>query len=265
MCTLHLFYQVFEDAPVLFAANRDENLDRPWREPDSLSSVPQIFGPRDLSAGGTWVGVNEAGVLVGLANHHGSLTTSPSLCSRGTIVLEALRHGSADEARRFAEWVSPVCKSYTLLLADANRAFVVDHDRQGTLTYRLLPGCHVITNARFRDPDDPRANRSLRRMGKRVRAGNTPSPEELFDFLADHEVDDPGEYPLCVHPHGSSRFGTSSASVVRIGDRGDVEGFFFAPGPPCSARFSDVTPAFEKRGAQSAECRIDELTESPRK
>jgi uncharacterized protein with NRDE domain len=252
MCTLHLFFQVFETTPVLFAATRDENLDRAWRGPELLAPLPKIYGPRDLSAGGTWLGVNEAGLLVGLANHHGTLTTVPSLCSRGLIVLEALRHANAEEARHFAEWVSPTCKSYTLLVADAHRAFVVDHNPEGTLTYRLMPGCHVITNARFRDPDDPKARRSLRRMEELAAKRALPSAEQLFAFLGDHETDSAEASPLCIHCEPSLRFGTSSASVVRIGASGRVEGFLFSPGAPCQTPFQDVTPAFAKLGTEGA-------------
>ncbi|GAB4268661.1 MAG: NRDE family protein [Deferrisomatales bacterium] len=242
MCTLHLFFHVFDDAPVVFAANRDENLDRAWRGPELLSTLPRIYGPRDLTAGGTWLGVNEAGLLVSLANHEGTLSRNPSLCSRGTIVLEALRHEHADEARAFAEWVAPTCKAYTLVIAGSDKAYVVDHGEGGTLTYRLLPGCHVITNARFRDPDDPKAKRSLRRMEALAAAPRAPSPEALFRFLADHDSDAPEATPLCIHPEPGSRFGTSSASVLRIGEKGRFQGFWFCPGPPCSTPFEDAAP-----------------------
>ncbi len=252
MCTLHLFFQVFEDAPVVFAGNRDEHLDRVWRGPETLAHVPEIYGPRDLAAGGTWVGVNEGGVLVGLANHYGTLSTGPSLCSRGTVVLETLRHTGAVEARRFAEWVAPACKAYTLLIADPERAYVVDHGTEGTFAYRLLPGCHVITNDRFRDPDDAKARRSKHRMDELVQKGGSPEIQTLFAFLADHGRDTPEATPLCIHPpeQGEAdpgrllRFGTSSASVIRVGPDRRILDFQFASGPPCVTPYADVTPHF---------------------
>jgi uncharacterized protein with NRDE domain len=253
MCTLHLFYQVFDEAPVLFVANRDENLDRAWREPAMLTEVPRIYGPRDLTGGGTWLGVNEAGLLVSLANHEGTLASGTSLCSRGTIVLETLRHGSAEEAKRFAEWVAPTCKTYTLLIADPDRAYVVDHGAEGTLTYRLMPGCHVITNARFRDPSDPKARRSIRRMEELVARGRLPTPAEAFAFLSDHHTDAPSALPLCFHSPALGRFGTSSASVVHIGPEHRVDRFYFAPGPPCSTPSADVTPVFTPNRAHGDE------------
>ena len=40
---------------MVFAANRDELLDRAWAGPRPLASDPLIFGPVDLVAGGTWL------------------------------------------------------------------------------------------------------------------------------------------------------------------------------------------------------------------
>jgi uncharacterized protein with NRDE domain len=246
MCTLHLFHRVFPDAPVLFAANRDEDLRRPWRPPARLIKEPWIYGPRDLTAGGTWLGVNRAGVLVSLANHLGTLRQgSPSLCSRGTVVMEALHHGSAREAVEYAAGAAPVCKAYTLLVADPERAYVVDHGDGGTRTHRLRPGCHVITNARFRDPGDPKARRCLERMAPLAEAG-TPDHAELFGFLADHQAATDATTPLCIHPREGSRFGTSSASVVSITPERRVDRFWFASGPPCSATPQDRTPTLSE-------------------
>ncbi len=244
MCTLHLFFQVFSEAPVLFAANRDEYLDRPWRGPGPLATTPRVYGPKDLGAGGTWLGVNEAGLVVSLANHHGTLATGGSLCSRGTVVLETLRHGSADEARRFAEWVAPACKAYTLLIADPDRAYVVDHAPGGTLAYRLLPGCHVVTNARFRDPTDAKAAASRAAMELLVARGSAPGPGDLATLLGEHRAASPDTTPLCIHPGPGDRFGTSSASAVQIDGSGRVDAFWFAPGPPCATPFADLTPSF---------------------
>jgi hypothetical protein len=189
--------------------------------------------------------VNEEGVLVTLANHEGTLLTadrSPSLCSRGTQVLEALRRGSAAEAVTYAEREAPVCKAYTLVVADPAGAYVVDRSPTGSHTYSLAPGCHVVTNARFRQPGDVKATRCLRRMETLAADGTLPSARHLAEFLSDHETDSSAVRPLCIHPKGSSRFGTSSASIVQIADDRHVERFLFAGGPPCTTEFRDVTP-----------------------
>lgn len=239
MCTLHLFFQVFSEFPVVFAVNRDELLDRPWEPPQVLSTSPVVFGPRDVLAGGTWLGVNEHGVLAGLANHFGTLSRpeTPSYCSRGAVVLDALQASSAREGAAAAERTAPACKSYTLLVADPEAAFVVQRTPSETSVFPLAAGCHAVTNAPFRHPADPKAPRVLRRMDTLASAGGAPGPAELTRLLADHDTDCPEATPVCIHPAPDSRFGTSSASAIRIRGARGVESFFFAPGPPCTTPF----------------------------
>ncbi|MFM8410648.1 MAG: NRDE family protein, partial [Alphaproteobacteria bacterium] len=52
MCTLALFSRVLPGLPLVVAANRDEFLARPTASPGLLSDAPQVFGGRDLVAGG---------------------------------------------------------------------------------------------------------------------------------------------------------------------------------------------------------------------
>ena len=249
MCTLHLFHRVFPDTPVLFAANRDEDLDRPWAPPAVLADKPWCYGPRDLTAGGTWLGVNQWGVLASLANHYGTLRGgSASLCSRGTVVLDALRHANARAAMEAAVASAPVCKSYTLLLADPEAAYVVDQSAEGTHWQPLETGCHVITNERFGDPQDAKAIRCRARMGA-LRGRPTPEPADLFTLLSDHQPAATGASPLCIHPAPGSRFGTSSASVIAIDPARKLRGFWFAPGPPCTTQARDYAPDETAKGA----------------
>ncbi len=244
MCTIHLLYKVFDDAPVLIMANRDELLDRAWSPPALLSQTPKILGPRDMVAGGTWMGVNEAGVTVGLTNHFGTLATGSSLCSRGYVVTETLRHTTALEARRFAQVMAPACKSYTLLIADPDHAFVVQNIEGDLRTYELMDGTHVLTNRRFRSPRDPKALRAHKRMKELTAdtAGELPTPVEMRHFLSDHHTYDEGDCPLCVHPPEGERFATTSSSVIAVSSQRKIVNYLFAPGQPCVTPWDDVTP-----------------------
>ena len=69
MCLLIALSRVLPDAPLLVAANRDERYDRPAEAITVLRDRgPRILGGRDQVAGGTWLAVNEHGVLAGLTN-----------------------------------------------------------------------------------------------------------------------------------------------------------------------------------------------------
>jgi len=143
VCTLVFAWQVFPDAPVVAAANRDEALDRPSTPPEVIEDSPRIVAPRDEEAGGTWIGYNEAGVFVAITNRwngrEARLEGAPrnrergaqrpanreadrreaserasgegrpasrepaGERSRGLLVRDALRQSSAEEATRLVE------------------------------------------------------------------------------------------------------------------------------------------------------------------
>ncbi len=130
--------------PVLVAANRDEARDRP-------SEPPRIWpggflAPRDVRAGGTWIGLNRSGVFAGITNRSRE-PRDPERPSRGHLVLEALGAPSARAAAArvarlgFASPQNPC----NLLIADAEDAFLLIGGE--TMTDRTLaPGTHVLTN-----------------------------------------------------------------------------------------------------------------------
>src|SRR5690349_17969999 len=96
MCTILAALGVWEETPLVIAANRDEALDRPASEPRvwPAGEVADrvVLAPRDLRAGGTWLGLNDAGLFVGITNRRAP--ADPTRRSRGDIVFEAL--GAAD-------------------------------------------------------------------------------------------------------------------------------------------------------------------------
>src|SRR5437870_4054608 len=99
MCTLAIYFQTFPDYPVVIAANRDEYLERPAVPPTNLCDHPRIVGGKDLRANGTWLGINEYGLVAGLLNRrNGEAENDPNLRSRGLLCLDVLKHRSAAEA-----------------------------------------------------------------------------------------------------------------------------------------------------------------------
>src|SRR5215831_14240695 len=96
MCTLAIYFKAFTDYPVVVAANRDEYLARPALPPTTLAETPHIVGGKDLRASGTWLGLNQHGLIAGLLNRrNGTQDNDPGLRSRGLLCLDALRHASA--------------------------------------------------------------------------------------------------------------------------------------------------------------------------
>src|SRR5436305_8441788 len=58
VCTTVVSIDPHSDVPVLLLGVRDEFSDRPWLPPDRhWPEYPELFGGRDLQAGGTWLAV----------------------------------------------------------------------------------------------------------------------------------------------------------------------------------------------------------------
>ena len=94
MCTLALYFQCFDRYPLLVAANRDEHFDRPSAPPSLLNNRPKLIAGKDLSAGGTWLGVNEFGLMAGILNrriNNGVALPATVARSPGLLCLELLQ------------------------------------------------------------------------------------------------------------------------------------------------------------------------------
>jgi uncharacterized protein with NRDE domain len=245
VCTLTLAWQAFADAPVVVAANRDEALDRPSEPPGRVSGTPGFVAPRDAEAGGTWIGVNDAGVFVGITNRWVPVDGGGER-SRGLLVWDALGATSAEEATRLVETAlrEDRYEGFNLVLADADAAVLVEWDGQARVR-NLSPGVHVVVNVgadgEFFEPERrPEAGPEQADSARRVREALWPEPGERSDawldraavVLADHD------YGVCVHDD-EGRYGTRSSSLVAVHDDGRVD-YQFAPGPPCETAYGPI-------------------------
>ena len=161
MCLVHLLLHAHPDAPLMLAGNRDEFLRRPSAPPARIAGDPAIHAGRDLEAGGSWMGANEAGILAAITNRYGGgAAPPPDALSRGEIVLGVLRHHHAEEA---AQWVAalPVerYRPFNLLFGDAAR-FYFFSSGEGGAPRTLEPGFHALSNSTLNDTSWPKVARS---------------------------------------------------------------------------------------------------------
>ena len=91
MCSVIILYRPGHDWPMLLAANRDEMHERPWVAPGRhWPDRPEIVAGQDLLAGGSWLGINDFGVVAGILNRRDTLGPQAGKRSRGELVLDAL-------------------------------------------------------------------------------------------------------------------------------------------------------------------------------
>jgi len=223
MCTFVILRRPGEEWPVLIAANRDEMIDRPWLPPARhWPDRPEVVAGQDVLAGGSWLGLNDHGVVAGILNRHGSLGPSPGQRSRGELVLEALDHADASAAAEALSHIEPAAyRTFNLMIADNRDAFWLRHaDPSGTLPITvtpLEPGLHMIASGDLDDDELPR----LKRYGPLFENAAVPDPdrgnwEAWQKLLTDGDLP-PGEEAQNVMRFDTGRgFATVSSALIGL-------------------------------------------------
>jgi hypothetical protein len=238
MCTLIAFHRCREDWPLLVAANRDERLDRPAAAPRATGRNIRVWAGVDREAGGTWLGINSRGLVVGLTNASRA-PRDPGRRSRGLLVLDLLAGNSAEDAAGIAGSIEPErYNPFQIFLADVERAYLATLDGapgRGPEVQELAPGVLVLTNAAPGDPEEPRRAEVVRMLGVNGPA-EAKSLDDLKRILARHAP--VPERSVCLH---RPSFGTRSSSIVALGGR-RAPLYLHAEGPPCRTPWADLSP-----------------------
>src|SRR5699024_658534 len=91
MCLIVFAYKNHPKYDLILAANRDEKYDRPTRAAQCWNDDPTILAGKDLSAGGTWLGINKRRKFAALTNYRDPSISRKNPPSRGHIVTEFLK------------------------------------------------------------------------------------------------------------------------------------------------------------------------------
>ncbi len=130
-------------------------LAREWDPPGlHWPDRPGVVAGRDRLAGGSWLGLNAAGVAVAILNRTDSLGPAAGKRSRGELVLDALDH---DEARDAADALSAIdpeaYRTFNLVIADNSGAYwLCSRDgRSPVAVQKIPPGLSMITSVELND------------------------------------------------------------------------------------------------------------------
>jgi len=250
MCTLVLLRRPGHEWPVVLAANRDEMIDRPAQPPARhWPDRPEVVAGRDELAGGSWLGLNDHGVVAGILNRIGTLGPAPGRRSRGELVLEALDHADARAAAQALGDLDPrAYRSFNLIIADNRDAFWLRHaDSGGRLPVEVRPiaaGLAMIAAGDLDETETPR----LVRYRPRFAAAATPDPGSADwaaweALLADDRPTSP-DAPMSALRFVTERgFATVSSALIALpaAGRGDVPPVFrYRAWQPAPSPWRDV-------------------------
>lgn len=235
MCTLVLLRRPGHAWPVVVGANRDEMADRLWTPPGRhWSDRADVVAGRDDLAGGTWLGLNDSGVMAGILNRFGTLGPQHGKRSRGELVLEALDHADAADAVDALRDLDPTAyRPFNMLVADNRDAFWVRHAGPPAQHVEVLPLPEGLSMLTAFDVDDAAADPRIAVHRPRFLAVPAPDPDatpESWDgwkaALASRETGEAasGHQPesliggrttaMCFQK--DSGFGTRSSSLIAL-------------------------------------------------
>ena len=254
MCTVVILYRPDHDWPLIAAANRDEMIDRQCRPPGRhWPERPNVVAGLDELAGGTWLGMNDSGVVAGILNRVNTLGPLPGLESRGKIPLRALTAGDAHVAAKIVtDLDADAYRPFNVFVADNRDAFWIrcrqtDHTAKGSNVLEITkipPGLSMITAYDRNDLNSPR----IRRYLTQFQNASEPDPESgdwlewtsLLGCTGHDPNAGPGGAMCVVTDHG---FGTVSSSLIALPNKnrtavGPV--WLFSSGPPRKATYTEV-------------------------
>lgn len=223
MCTVVLLRRPGHSWPVILGANRDEMLDRPWRPPGRhWPDRAEVVAGLDEQAGGSWLGLNDHGVVAAILNRRHSLGPALDKRSRGELVLEALDHPDAVAAAAALSALQPSAyRPFNMVLADNRDAFWLRNlGTARSLSVQPIPkGVSVLTAW---DLNDTEGSARTRLYLPRFEAAPAPDPElgrwTAWEALLASTECAPGE----PDPNGAMHvatgwgFGTVSSSLVGL-------------------------------------------------
>jgi len=227
MCLIAFAWNAHPRWRLLLAGNRDEFHARPSAPLARWEDAPILAG-RDLEAGGTWLGVTDAGRCCAVTNvrdpRDPQLGASRGLLATDYLAGDADAAGHAEALQRAAAGYRP----FNLLTFDASSAFYLGN-RPDPRVQRVTPGVHGLSNADFNTPW-PKTRVLMDRVSSWL-DGEAEDFAPLFAALADERQAADAQLPdtgiglererwLSSAFIRGARYGTRASTVVAIGRDG---------------------------------------------
>lgn len=250
MCTLVILRRPRHDWPVIIGANRDEMKSRPWDAPDRhWPDRPDVIAGRDRLAGGSWLGMNDQGVVAGILNRANSLGPAADKRSRGELVLEALDHADAAEAAAaLGALDGNAYRPFNLVVADNRDAFWVRNSGSGQPHVAPVPeGLSMVTS---QDINDAERSARVRVHLPRFQQAKAPAPDrgdwaDWERLMASRDMEAPGALESAMAIVTEGEFATTSSSLIALpasGRDGVLPVWRFTAGLPHIGSYQAILP-----------------------
>jgi uncharacterized protein with NRDE domain len=238
MSLLAIVYHLVPEAPILVAYNREEPLDQICPAPAIQSGKPRILASVDQHTGGTYLGMNQNGMFVGVLRRKKS-NTPMNPRSRGALAREMLKCNSARQAVDVAleELHSDQYGGVNFVVADPESGWVI-HSGADTNVSELEQGLCIVSDRDMDDPRDERAN-----MARRLLTLQTLDSPVKFLAIASKVLartpTSPNRPSMVVKQAG---YGTVSSTLISLGTKPRDAIYQYSNGSPDESKFEDYSP-----------------------
>ncbi len=234
MCLIVFAHQTVPGYPLVLIANRDEFLNRPAAPLGWWEEHPDLLAGKDLSGGGTWLGVNRRGKWAALTNYRDPKLEREGRPTRGTLVLECLLDnltpfGSSENRSVHMDQYN----GFNLLTGNTQELSYLSNQSPAS-PYTLNPGIYGVSNHLI-DTPWPKVSRTKERFRALIADGvGEASTENLAKIMFDRtkapveELPDTGigfELELAISSPfiDLSYYGTRATTVLLIREDGLVK------------------------------------------
>lgn len=218
------------DAPeqMLLIGNRDESYDRPALPLHWWNDAPILAG-RDLSGGGTWLGVSRLGRMAAITNHRDPKAQRVGAPSRGALVQGFLAsHETAQDYLDRVAWDAAAYNPFNLLVFDGT-SFLGFESRRNRIV-SIVPGISGVSNADFFTPW-PKLRALTDRLSELTRKEPVVNDDALLALLTDRAIAPDHALPDTGIPLERERilspafitapgYGTRASTILRLGAGG---------------------------------------------
>ena len=222
MCLILFAYRTFPTRPLVVAANRDEFYARPSSGARYWDDSPQLFGGRDLVAGGTWLAVSTAGRFAAVTNYTDFIREDVPAASRGDLTRRFLEEGA--RARDYAAGIDGARYQGFNFIAFDGVDLVYACNRTGEIRV-LQPGVYGISNTHLDDvwPKSARGVAALTAIAAAAGIDDVLKvlTDESADYLADGQEPESARRATPAFLRGKE-YGTRASTGV-VFDGGHIQ------------------------------------------
>lgn len=226
MCLILFSYKKHDKYKLILAANRDEFYSRPTEPVSRWNDGSGIIAGKDLEAGGTWMGVTENGRFSALTNYRNPRAIKSEVLSRGLLVSEFLKKGSAPP-EKYLEDVAKQKEMYNgfNLLAGDKEDLYYFSNMEGRIR-KVQPGVYGLSN-HLLDTPWPKTENGKAGLQRIIDSDELENPGAYFSMLSDsttppdHLLPDTGmglDWERILGPVfiKSEIYGTRSSSLLLV-------------------------------------------------